>query len=108
MEKIGYVLSEAPVFFLLIWFAVRFVQFRRYRDNRPVLTPADLRLLGSRPRIDPRSREFYFRFALAVLAVSMIGVLEFIVLAPFGAAILSGALLLTSAAIVRAVLLLEA
>jgi len=107
MEQIGYVLSEAPVFFLVIWFAVRLVQFRRYRNNRPIFTATDRRLLDSRPRIAPSTVEFYCRFVVAVLAVTAIGILEFIVLAPFGAAIVSGTLLLSSAAIVRRMLLLE-
>jgi len=107
MEKIGYVISEAPVLFLVIWFAVRLVQFRRYRNKRPIFTATDRRLLESRPRIDPSTVEFYCRFVVAVLAVTAVGLLEFIVLAPFGAAIVSGTLLLSSAAIVRHLLLLE-
>ena len=107
MEKIGYILSEAPIFLFVVWFAVRLVQFRRYRNNRPIFTATDRRLLDSRPRIAPSTVEFHCRFVVAVLAVTAIGILEFIVLAPFGAAIVSGTLLLSSAAIVRRMLLLE-
>ena len=107
MEKIGYILSEAPVFLFVVWFAIRLVQFRRYRNKRPIFTATDRRLLESRPRIDPSTVEFYCRFVVAVLAVTAVGLLEFIVLAPFGAAIVSGTLLLSSAAIVRHMLLLE-
>src|SRR4029434_5462241 len=102
MEKIGYVLSEIPVLFFVIWFAVRLVQVRRHRDNRPIETHGDLRLLhSSRPRIQRNSLEFYVRFALAVLAVVATGLVEIALLAPFGAAIVACSFLLTSTAIVR-------
>ena len=64
-------------------------------------------MLYSRPKIDPSTLEFYCRFVVAVLAVTAVGLLEFIVLAPFGAAILSATLLLSILAIVRHLLLLE-
>ena len=106
MEKIGYVISEAPVMILMIWFAVRLVQFRRYRDNRPMVTQGDFRLLHSRPKIQRNSFGFYVRFALAVLAVVATGLVEIALLAPFGAAIVAGSFLLTSTAIVRYVLMI--
>jgi hypothetical protein len=107
MEKFGYILSEAPAYILLVWFTVRFVQFRRWRNNRPIVTAEDQRLLQSRPRVPRNSFEFYLRFVVAVLAVTAIGFLEIVVLAPFGAAILSAALLLTTVALVRTILLFE-
>jgi hypothetical protein len=106
MEKLGYILSEVPIMFLVIWFAVRTVQFRRYRNNRPILSREDLRLLHARPRIEPNSFKFYVRFVLAVLSVAAIGLLEVAVLSPFGAAIVAGAFLLTSTAIVRYLLVI--
>jgi len=42
---------------------------------------------------------------MAILAVTAVGYLQFITLAPLGAAILSGTLLLTSAMIVRRLLI---
>jgi hypothetical protein len=101
MEKIGYVLSEIPVLFFVIWFAIRLVQVRRHRDNRPIVTHGDLQLLHSRPGIRRNSLEFYIRFALAVLAVVATGLVEIALLAPFGAAIVACSFLLTSTAIVR-------
>jgi hypothetical protein len=107
MERIGYVLSETPVYVLLIWFTVRFVQFRRWRNNQPLVTVEDRRLLHSRPRVSTTSLEFYVRFLVAVLAVAATGFLEIVVLGDFGAAILSGAFLLSSVALVRYILLFE-
>lgn len=107
MEKIGYVLSEAPAYVLLIWGSVRLVQLRRWWKNQPIITADDRRLLQSRPGIATNSPQFYLRLAGAILAVTAFGFLEIVVLAPFGAAILSGALLLTSASLVYAILRFE-
>jgi len=107
MEKIGYVLAEAPAYVLLIWSSVRLVQLRRWWKNQPIVSAEDHNLLHSRPLIATNSPQFYLRLAGAVLAVAAIGFLEILVLGPFGAAILSGALLLTSASLVRAILRFE-
>src|SRR5262245_37952016 len=106
MEKIGYVLSEIPVLFFVIWFAIRLVQIRRHRNNQPMVTQGDLRLLYSRPRIQRNSLEFYIRFGFAVLAVVATGLVEIALLAPFGAAIVACSFLLTSTAIVRHILVI--
>ena len=107
MDRIGYFLSEAPVFFFVIWFSIRLVQYRRYRQNRPIFTENDRRMLFQRPKDQPSSFIFQLKLALAILAVTIVGYLQFIALAPLGAAILSCTLLLTSATIVRQLLLDE-
>ena len=104
MDQLGYILSEAPVFILMTWFAVRYVQRRRYRENRPAFTEEDRLMLFDAGQKTSRTW-FYSRFALATLAVTVIGFIEIIALAPFGAAIVAGALLLTAADIVRRLLL---
>jgi hypothetical protein len=105
MDRIGYLLSELPVFFFVIWFAIRLVQYRRYRNNLPIITENDRRMLFQRPKKHPGNFRFCLRLILAILAVTAVGYLQFITLAPFGAAILSGTLLLTSATIVRRLLI---
>lgn len=107
MDRFGDILSEAPVFFLVIWFAVRFVQLRRIRQNRPVFSESERRMLFHAGRYQPRTWRFYSRFLLAVLSLTTIGILEIFVFAQFGAAIVSAVLLLTAAAIVRHVLLAD-
>jgi len=107
MEKMGYVLSEAPVLFFMIWFAVRLIQFRRLRRRMPVFSDSDRRLLFGAGRRAGESSAFYLKLAAAAVATALIATLEFIALAPFGAALITGALLLTSAAIVRHVLPLD-
>lgn len=107
MEKIGYILSEAPLFLFMIWFAVRLIQYRRRRKREPVFSDVDRRLLFGTDRRRSESATFYFKFAGAIVATTLVGMLEFITLAPLGAALLTGALLLTSATIVRQILPLE-
>lgn len=106
MDQLGYILSEAPVFILMTWFAVRYVQRRRYRENRPAFTEEDRLILFDAGQKSGTLR-FYSRFALAILAVTGIGYIEILALAPFGAAIVAGVLLLTAADIVRRILLLR-
>jgi hypothetical protein len=107
MDRIGYLLSEVPAFFFVIWFAVRLLQYRRRRNNRPIFTDSDRRMLFHRPKDGPGTFKFYLKLALAILTVTAVGYLQFITLAPLGAAIMSGIFLLTSATIVRQLLMDE-
>lgn len=105
MDRIGYLLAEAPVFFFVIWFAFRLVQYRRYRKHLPIFTDRDRQMLFQPPKNRQNTLRFCLKLALAILAVTAVGFIEFVALAPFGAAILSGTLLLTSATIVRQLLM---
>jgi hypothetical protein len=106
MDRIGYVLSEIPVFIFVMWFAVRLVQYRRYRNNLPIVTENDRRILHG-PTDRPSTLRFYAKLALAILTVTVVGYLQFITLAPLGAGIIGAALLLTAATIVRRLLMAE-
>lgn len=101
MDRFGYLLSELPALIFIIWFAVRFFQFRRRQKNQPSYSETDRELLFGAPRQRPTKSAVYLRLALAIVAVTTIGVLEILVLAPFGAAIITASLLLTSTAIVH-------
>ena len=107
MDKMGYILSEAPVFLLIVWFAVRFFQFRRHRNKQPAFSKADRQLLFGADRRALATPRAYLKLSAAILATTVAGFLEMIALASLGSAILSGVLLLTSAAIVWQVLLLD-
>ena len=107
MENFGYILSEAPFLILIIWSAVQFVRWRRSRDNRPGFSDNDHYMLFRAAQYGPDRWQFYPRFALAVLAVTTLGSIQIIALAPLGGAILAGILVLTSAAIVRSIMLCE-
>lgn len=101
MENLGYVLWEALVFFLVSWFALRLVQYRRYCRNQPAFTDQDHQLLFRGAKANLASPVFRLKMARAILAVTAAMYVEFLVFAPLGAAILAGVVLLTSAAIVR-------
>ena len=91
--------------FLVIWFAVRLVQYRRYRKNQPLFSEHDRALLFPQSKIDLGSPIRRVKFARCILLATTATYVEFLVLAPFGAAILSVALVLTTAGIVHGILL---
>jgi cbb3-type cytochrome oxidase subunit 3 len=104
MDKLGYLLSELPALFFIVWFAVRFFQFRRRKKNQPSYSEGDRELLFGAAKKHEAKRAVYLRLALAIIAVSTIGALEIFVLAPLGAAIITGSVLLTSTLIVHRLL----
>lgn len=105
MDKLGYIISEAPVFFLVIWFAVRLVKYRRQRNKQPLFSERDEALLFPRNKIDLRSPMLRVRFARCILLATAATYVEFLMLAPLGAAILCITLVLTTAGIVHGILL---
>ena len=107
MENFGYILTEAPFLILIVWAAVKLVRWRRFRENRPWFSDKDQQMLFHAARYGPDRWEFYPRFVLAVLAVTTLGSLQIVALAPLGAAVLAGTFLLTSAAVVHGVMLRE-
>ena len=107
MDRIGYVLSEIPVLLFVIWFAFRLVQYRRYRRNQPIYSDKDRQLLFSSTKTTLEPSVFRLGLARAILAATAATYFEILTLAPFGAAILSTALVLTNAAIVRWFLVLD-
>lgn len=104
MEKLGYVISEAPVFFLVIWVAVRLVQYRRYRNKQPLFSERDRAMLFPENKIDLRSPVLRVKLARCILLATAATYVEFLVLAPLGAAILCVTLVLTTAGIVQGIL----
>ena len=107
MEKLGYILSEAPVFFFVMWLGIRLVHIRRYRNNQPLYTEDDWRMLYQSTKLSLVSPIMRLKLARAILAATAAIYVEFMVLAPFGAGILSAAVLLTTASIVKRVLLTD-
>ena len=101
MDKLGYTLSEIPFLIFIVWFAVRFFLFRRRKNHQPSYSETDRELLFGKPRQRSAKTEVCLRLALAIVAVTTVGVLEFLVLAPLGAAIVTTSLVLTSTAIVH-------
>ena len=107
MEKLGYFLSEAPVLFLVGWFAFRLVQYRRYLNKQPIYSERDRSLLFRAPSDKTGSRAQLLKFGLASFLATVAGAIEMLFLGQFGAAILAGSFLLTVAAIVNNILLVD-
>ena len=105
MERLGYFISEAPILIFMIWSSVQIVRWRRARQNRAAFNQHDRNLLFHAGSKRPNTLRFCARFLLAVAAVTMLAFVQLVVLAPLGAAIITGALVLTSAAVVYRVLL---
>jgi hypothetical protein len=101
MENLGYIISEAPVLFLIIWFGVRLVHVRRYRNKQPIYSERDAALLYPQTNFDLRSPMSRVRLARCILFATAAFYVEFLILAPFGAAILCASLMLTTAALVQ-------
>ena len=107
MEKLGYIISEAPVFFFIMWLGIRLVHIRRYRENRPLVTEHDWRMLYDRAKLSFVSPIMRLKLARSILAATAAVYVEFLILAPLGAGILSAAILLTTASIVKGILLTD-
>jgi hypothetical protein len=107
MEDFGYVLAEAPFLVLIVWSTVKLVRWRRSRENRPGFSANDRHMLFHAAQYGLDNWQFYPRFVLAVFAVTTLGSLQIIVLAPVGAAILAGVLVLTSSVVVHGLMLRE-
>jgi len=107
MEKLGYILAEAPVFLFIMWLGIRLVHIRRYRNNKPLCTEHDWRMLYDSANLSLVSPIMRLKLACSILAATAAIYVEFLILAPFGAGILSAAVLLTTASIVNRILLTD-
>jgi hypothetical protein len=105
METIGYILSEVPIFFFVVWFGIRLAQIRRHRNQQPIYTERDWRLLYQSAKLTLVSPTMRLRLARSILAATVAIYVEFLILAPLGAGLLSAAVLLTTASIVQRILL---
>ena len=107
MDKLGYILFEAPIFFFVMWFGIRLVHIRRYRNRQPIYTERDSRLICQSAKLSLTSPIMRLRLARSILATTAAIYVEFLVLAPFGAGILGAAMLLTTASIIQRILLAD-
>jgi len=97
----GYILSELFMLLLVIAMAKWILLLRRALRAQPLITDNDRRLLKEPIRVTGSAPVRYLRYALAFTLVVIFGALELAIVSQFGATILTGALLLTSAAVVR-------
>lgn len=104
MDKIGYIISEAPVLILVIWGAICLIRYRRWRRQEPLYSADDAALFFPQNKIDLRSPATWLKFARCIALATAATCVEFLTLAEFGAAILSVSLMLTTAGIIHRVL----
>jgi hypothetical protein len=105
LEQMGYVLWEGLVLVCVLAGSLAFVVLRRKMSGRPALINQDWKSLFKKPPATVSKPRLCLRFALAVFLFSCIGVLELLVFAQLGAAILSVSLLVSCAGIVNIILL---
>ena len=101
MSKMGYILSELFMLLLVIAMAKWILLFRRGLRARPLITENDRRLLLEPIRVTGSAPVRYLRYSLAFTLVVIFGAIGIAVASQFGATILTGVLLVTSAAVVR-------
>ena len=105
LDQMGYVLWEGLVFVCVVAGGLALVMLRRKMRGRPALTSHDWKALFNAPATTASMPKFCLRFAAAVFLFSCIGMLEILVFAHLGAAILSVSLLVSCAGVVNTILL---
>ena len=101
MEQSGYFLWEGFTFLLQILFAMSLLVLRRKANGRPAFTDADRQMLFARPRVKRSTPNFWIHFGIAAFLCFFAGLLELLILGPFGAAVLAIAQLITYMGIVK-------
>jgi len=89
---------------LVISFAKGFLRLSRRGSDRSLYTESDHQMLFQPIRITASAPKRYLTYALIFIAITIVGAVEIALLSQFGATILTGALLVTSTAIVRCAL----
>ena len=97
----GYYLWEGVTFLAILLVGTALLVVRRKAVGRPAFTGQDQQLFFGPPEIKLSKNRFYIHFAIAVLLCYLIGSVEYLLLAKFGASILATAALLTVLAIVK-------
>lgn len=101
LDRMGYILVEGFTLLTIISFTKGILYLRRGRGQRRFLSRADRELLFRPIQLPARTAERIMRYGLTALAVMVIGAAEIFYLAPFGAAIVTGALLVSFTTIVQ-------
>jgi len=104
MELSGYFLWEGFTFLLQILFAMSLLVLRRKASGRPTFTDADRQLFFARPRVKRSTPKFWIHFGIAAFLCFCAGLLELLILGPFGVSALGTAQLITYMGIVKMLL----
>ncbi len=97
----GYILSETFMLLVVISLTKGILHLRRGRDQRRFLDRDDREAFYRPIQLTASAPVRFFRYAMIFISVVTTGAIEIIILAPFGAAIISGALLVSCTTIVR-------
>ena len=101
MQHSGYYLWEGITFLMQILVGTGLLVLRRKAGGRPAFTEADRQLFFAPPRVRVSTPKFWVNFGVAAFLCFLVGLLERLILAPFGAAVLATAQLITFLGIVR-------
>ncbi len=101
MEHIGYYLWEGIAFSTILFVGTGLLVLRRTASGRPAFTDHDRQLFFGRSAARVSKPRFYINFGIAVFLCYLVGSLEVLLLARFGASILATAELLTLLGIVK-------
>jgi hypothetical protein len=101
MERMGYILVEAFTLLTIISFTKAILYLRRGPGRHRFLCRADREVLFQPISFTAAAPVRFIRYAVISLLVMSAGAVEIAILSQFGAAIVAGSLLITSAAIVQ-------
>lgn len=104
LEKFGFALWEATTLLIVILCGIGIMVLRRKASGRPAFSNEDQELFFGRARVKTSTPKHLFNLGIAVFLCLFLALLEMLVFAPLGAATLTVVLVLTSLAIVNAVL----
>lgn len=101
MEHSGYYMWEGITFLMQILVGIGLLVLRRKASGRPAFTEDDRQLFFSRSRVSVATPGFWINFGIAAFLCFFAGLLEQLLLGPFGPGVLATAQLITFMGIVK-------
>ena len=101
LDRMGYILAEAFTLLTVISFTKGILWLRRGRGQHRFLSCADREVFFQPIKLTASAPVRFIRYGVIFISVVTLGAAEIIILAPFGATIVTGVLLVTCAAIVH-------
>lgn len=104
VEKCGFALWEATTLLIVILCGIGIIALRRKVSGRPAFPNEDHEFFFGRAKVKPSTPKRLFKLGIAVFLCFFLGIVEMLLFAHLGAATLTVVWVLTSLAIVNAVL----
>ena len=101
LDRMGYILSETFMLLVVISLTKGILALRRRHSQQRFLDRDDRDAFFQPIILTASAPARFFRYAVIFISVVTIGAIEISILSPFGAAIVTGALLVSCAAIVH-------